>query len=63
MTSGVDVEVGAKPGIPLFLFLFRLFRSFSALFPAPLDAILVSEAAGNKICGFVHRIVRKSRQM
>ena len=46
-TAGVDDEVGAKPGIPLFRFLFRLIRSFSVLFRAFEDAMLVSESVSN----------------
>lgn len=62
--SGVEALVGAKPGISLFLFRFRLFQfcCFSTLFPALEDAILVSETTGNRVSGFVYLIMRKSRQ-
>lgn len=58
MTPGVEDISGAKPGISLFLFLFRpLFCSLP--FPALEDAILVSEAAGDQVSGLVFLIVRK----
>ena len=52
VTTGVEEVLGAKPGISLFLFLFRLLFCHSALFPAFEEAILISEATSNQISGF-----------
>lgn len=52
LTTGVEEVLGAKPGISLFLFLFRLLFCPSALFPAFEEAILISEATSNQISGF-----------
>lgn len=56
VTTGVEEWVGAKPGISLFLFLFRPLLCFSALVPVFEDAILLPEAAGNQYSGFIYFI-------
>lgn len=56
VTTGVEEWVGAKPGISVFLFLFRPLLCFSALVPVFEDAILVPEAAGNQYSGFIYFI-------
>ena len=63
VTTGVEELVGAKPGILLFLFLFRPLLCFSALVPVFEDAILVPEAANNQHSGFVYFIVRSCFRM